>query len=425
MGAIMPQTLERFEPIFRRESGQVLATLIGVVGDFDLAEDALQDALVAALERWPVDGLPVNPGGWLTTTARRKAIDRARRNVAYAQKQAELQIEALREQSAFPERDDDHIPDERLKLLFTCCHPALALEARVALTLRMLGGLSTAEIAHAFLVPLPTMAQRLTRAKTKIRQAGIPYQVPSLEVLPERVNGLLAVIYLIFNAGYAAPIGEALIRHDLCAESIRLARVLRELLARDLHPDAEVTGLLALMLLHDARREARVGADGDLILLEAQDRARWDHVAIAEGTALIEESLHLGRLGSYQVQAMIAGLHSLAERADQTDWPQIAALYGVLLRITPTPVIALNRAVAIAMAEGPSAGLAIIDTPNLADALQTYHFYHAARADLLRRLERDDEAAVAYQKAIDCCENGPEREFLERRLTSLIPTPQR
>lgn len=412
-------TADEIAAIFRREAGQVLAALIGQIGDFDLAEDALQDAVVVALEKWPHDGQPPNPGAWLMTTARRKAIDRLRRVGVLAQKQAMLEDLARIEQAEATMPAHDHIPDDRLKLLFTCCHPALNLEARVALTLRTLGGLATAEIAHAFFVPIPTMAQRLTRAKNKIRAAGIPYQVPSLEQLPERVPALLVVLYLIFNAGYAAPIGETLVRTDLCAEAMRLTHILVLLLERTFGENPEALGLLALMVLHHARRATRVDAEGQLQLLEDQDRRQWDRAAIAEGAALVERALRLRRPGPYQVQAAIAALHAQAPTAEATDWVEIVALYGVLARMQPSPVIELNRAVAVAMADGPHAGLRLLDRPELAAALQSYHLYHAARADLLRRSGDMPAATTAYQQALDHCQNVVERAFLQRRLTAL------
>jgi RNA polymerase sigma-70 factor (ECF subfamily) len=408
---------------FRQEADRILASLISVVRDFELAQDALADALLIALERWPIEGIPHNPGAWINTIARRKAINRLRRASTLTRKQLLLQ-EALEQegQRGAEEMDDLSIPDERLKLMFTCCHPALALEAQVALTLHTLGGLSTAEIASAFLVPHATMAQRLVRAKRKIKEAGLPYRVPPIEAVGERVEAILFVLYLIFNEGYAVTCGQELIRRDLCDEAIRLARVVTMLLAQESLLEAlpEALGLLALMLLHDSRRDARVGSDGEPLLLEEQDRSLWDQEKKREGLAVLEQALRMKKIGPYQIQAAISALHVQVERPEETDWPQIAALYGKLWLMAPSPVIELNRAVAVAMAAGPLAGLVLLDRPEMQQALASYHLFHAARADLLQRAGRLTEANSAYRQALTLCQNEHDRVYLHRRLVEVV-----
>ena len=405
--------------MFREEHGRVVATLIRVLGDFDLAEEAVADAYVTALERWPVEGVPANAGAWITTTARNRAIDRVRRARRFTEKAPALvrdeAFEAAARQGALlaaVEEEMHPIPDDQLRLIFTCCHPALAPEVAVALTLRTLGGLTTPEIASAFLVPEPTLAQRLVRAKKKIREAGIVYEVPSGDRLAERLDAVLRVLYLVFNEGYDATAGEALIRRELCTEAIRLARVVVELLPGE----TEALGLLALMLLTDARRPAREGPGGELIRLEDQDRSRWDAARITEGRALVERALRMGRVGPYQLQAAIAAVHDEAPTAAGTDWAQVLGLYEVLRRVAPSPVVDLNRAVALAQVEGPETGLAAVDALGADPAMAEYRFFHATRADFLRRLGRWGEAASAYERAMALATNGPERAFLERRI---------
>jgi RNA polymerase sigma-70 factor (ECF subfamily) len=399
---------QTIENTFRQEAGRVRAVLLNSLRDFELVEDVLQEAFLIATERWPLDGVPANPPAWLLVTARRKAIDRLRRASMLANKQ-ELLLTELEQSPIIP---TDPFPDERLKLIFTCCHPALNMEARVALTLHTLGGLTTPEIAAAFLVPEATMAQRLVRAKRKIRAAGIPYAIPPADQLAERLDGVLTVLYLIFNAGYTASLGNELIRYDLCAEAMRLSHALVTLLPEE----PEVLGLAALMLLHDARRAARVNAQGEMITLEEQDRTLWNGAQIAEGAALLEQALLMHSPGLYQIQAAISALHSQASRPEETDWLQITMLYGELLKRNNSLVIKLNWAVALAMASEPERGLSVLAELDATGSLQRYYLFHSARADLLRRAEDWQAAYDAYLKALELAQNAVERAFLQRRI---------
>ncbi|HEY2641154.1 MAG TPA: RNA polymerase sigma factor [Streptosporangiaceae bacterium] len=399
---------------FRQEWGRIVATLIRMTGDWDLAEECAQEAFAAALTKWVTDGVPDRPGAWLTTTARNRALDRLRRSKTEVTKLKEVAAMTV-PSDPMPMPDDSGVTDDRLRLIFTCCHPALTLEARVALTLRTLAGLTTAEIARAFLVPEATMAKRLVRAKHKIRDAGIPYRVPPSHLLPERTNGVLGVLYLLFNEGYSASAGEDLLRPGLSAEAIRLGRLLTSLM-----PDEpEVAGLLALMLLQDARRVARIDDAGELVSLEDQDRTRWDQAEMSEGRGLLEAALRRQQAGPYQIQAAIAACHSQAARADATDWAEIALLYGRLREVVPSAVVELNRAVAVAMADGPAAGLELVGALEDGGALAGYFLLPATRADLLRRLERWAEAADSYRQALDQVATEPERRYLSRRLAEV------
>jgi RNA polymerase sigma-70 factor (ECF subfamily) len=408
------QVRERVDAVYRSDSRRVLATLIRLLGDFDLAEDALQDAFAAAVERWPRDGVPTNPRGWLVSAGRFKAIDAVRRRARFNASLPELArgLDDGTEDAALWE--DEGVEDDRLRLIFTCCHPALSLEAQIALTLRTVGGLTTEEIAHAFLTQPSTLAQRIVRAKSKIRDARIPYEVPTRADLPERLDAVLRVVYLVFNEGYSASSGASVTRHDLSGEAIRLGRLIVELL-----PEPEATGLLALMLLHESRRAARSTPAGELVLLGDQDRSLWNREQIAEGSALVERALSSDRFGPYSLQAAISAVHARAPSTAATDWDRIVGLYDVLARVEPSPVVDLNRAVAVAMRDGPEAGLELIDAIMAPGELGDYHLAHSARADFLRRLGRPDEAAAAYRQALALARQEPERRFIEGRLREL------
>ncbi|HET6854860.1 MAG TPA: RNA polymerase sigma factor [Pyrinomonadaceae bacterium] len=418
---MVPNANVAVDSVYRSDWGRIVATLIRQFGDFELAEDAAQDAFTAAVDQWRTDGIPDSPRAWIIQTAKHKAIDRLRRQTRLQEKLEADPDFASEPIVEAPVLDMGEIPDDRLRLIFTCCHPALSLEAQVALTLRTLGGLQTDEIARAFLVPTATMAQRLVRAKRKIRDAGIPFSVPDTSDMPARLDAVLTAIYLIFTEGYAPTRGEPLIRADLCAEAIRLGRLVRTLL--EPKPPAEATALVALMLLHDSRREARLDEDGNLVILEEQDRTRWNRPQIDEALSFVQEALR-GEPGPFALEAAIAAEHCKAARAEDTNWPQIVTLYDLLQQVMPSPIVSLNRAVAVAMAQGPQPALALIDELAASGELDDYHLLHAARADMLRRLGANDEAAESYKAALELVTNDSERRFLERRLKEVQALPQ-
>ena len=409
---------EVVEAVYRSDSRRVLATLIRLLGDFDLAEEAMHEAFATAVLRWPSDGVPDNPRAWLVSAGRFKAIDGIRRRARFDASQHRLVEQFDREEAGPSVGDDDTVEDDQLRLIFTCCHPALPPEGQIALTLREVCGLTTEEIARAFLAPAPTVAQRIVRAKSKIRDARIPYQIPARAELSDRLDAVLRVVYLVFNEGYSASAGASVTRHDLSAEAIRLGRLVVELL-----PEPEVIGLLALMLLHESRRDTRSSPEGDLVLLADQDRSRWDRARIAEGSALVQRALASRRFGPYTLQAAIAAVHAEAPAAEDTDWGQIVGLYEVLLRIEPSPVVELNRAAAVAMRHGPAAGLALVDAILARGDLRQYYLAHSARADLCRRLGQTEEARASYRRALELTRQEPERRFLERRLRELGGEP--
>ncbi len=417
---MLPNANAAVQAVYSSDWGRIVATLIRSFGDFDLAEEAAQEAFAAAVDQWRDSGIPDSPPAWIIQTARHKAIDRLRRQTRFNEKVEAYAASGLLSTVAEPDYDTGKIPDDQLRLIFTCCHPALAEEVQVALTLRTLGGLETDEIARAFLVPPTTMAQRLVRAKRKIRDAGIPYKVPDTNEMPERLNSVLTVVYLIFSEGYAATRGEPLIRNDLCAEAIRLARLVRTLMAPQ--PPAEATALLALMLLHDSRRDARLDDAGNIVVLEEQDRSRWDAQQIAEALPLVAAALR-AEAGPFALQAAIAAVHCRAARAEDTDWSEIVGLYNLLQLVQPSPIVSLNRAVAVAMVGGPQAGLELIDELAQAGDLDGYHLLHAARADLLRRLGSYRAAATSYERALELVTNDSERRYLERRLREVLSEP--